>query len=186
MPEDTDDIALMLRRLTASIASQANERLRRHGLTQSQWRVLSLVAQGQASTPKELAVLLSVDLGAVCRTLYRLEAKQLCRHVRSSEDRRVVRIDVTGRRLQAVASAPAEIAETMNLHLGGFGDTEIAMLRALLTRALANGSRVDGSSSSSLSSGSMAPSASTDAGLRRRRNGGMPPDPAQRGRAFRR
>lgn len=110
------------------------------GLTAIQWRPIVLIARGSADTPAELARLNGVDTGAMTRTLDRLEAKGLLRRVRSHEDRRVVKIELTESGLEKAKTIPQYIARVLNHHLRGFSNDEVAQMRHLLGRMLANGS----------------------------------------------
>ncbi len=109
-------------------------------LTAMQWRPIAMVARGSADTPAELARLHGVDTGAMTRTLDRLEAKGLLRRVRSQEDRRVVKIELTELGQEKARAIPANIARVLNHHLRGFSADELAQLKHLLGRMLANGS----------------------------------------------
>jgi DNA-binding MarR family transcriptional regulator len=80
-----------------------------------------------------------VDAGAMTRLLDRLEKKQLCRRVRSTEDRRVVQVELTSEGSAAIAGVPAVLAEVMNLHLAGFSKDEWQTLKSLLQRVAATG-----------------------------------------------
>jgi DNA-binding MarR family transcriptional regulator len=97
------------------------------------------LAHGECATVAELARTLQSDPGAMTRALDRLEAKGLVARVRSSEDRRVVNLELTdaGRALADVV--PAVLAEVLNLHLAGFDETEWRSLLAMLQRMKATG-----------------------------------------------
>ena len=93
--------------------------------------------------------LLIQDLDGVCmglvqdpltRTLDRLEAKGLLRRTRSSEDRRVIKIELTESGKEKGRQIPPYVAKVLNQHLRGFSSEEVAQLRHLLRRMLANGS----------------------------------------------
>ena len=87
----------------------------------------------------DLARWLQLDAGAMTRLLDRLEAKGLCKRVRSTEDRRVVQVELTPDGELAVAEVPAVLAEVMNAHLAGFSKTEWQALKGYLQRMLATG-----------------------------------------------
>jgi DNA-binding MarR family transcriptional regulator len=54
-----------------------------------------MLRRSRASTVAELARELNTDPGAMTRLLDRLECKGLCRRSRSTDDRRVVNIELT-------------------------------------------------------------------------------------------
>jgi len=109
-------------------------------LTAMQWRPLVMIYLGRADTAAELARLADIDTGAMTRTLDRLEAKGLLRRVRSQEDRRVVKLELTDAGRETAAKTPAVLAQMLNQHLRGFDVAEVAQLRHFLLRMLANGS----------------------------------------------
>jgi len=73
------------------------------------------------------------------RALDRLEAKGLVARVRSSEDRRVVNLELTDAGREVAAVVPAVLAEVLNLHLAGFSHDEWRALLGMLKRMRANG-----------------------------------------------
>ncbi|MET0335723.1 MAG: MarR family transcriptional regulator, partial [Rhizobacter sp.] len=81
---------------------------------------------------------MQTDPGATTRMLDRLEAKGLCKRVRSTEDRRVVNLELTPDGDAAADMVPPALAEVMNSHLAGFSKTEWQALLGYLRRMLAN------------------------------------------------
>ena len=134
-----ESIGYLMKRIMLSIVYQADKRLVEHGLTSAQWGPLMRMRTSDGSTVAELARWLQVDAGAMTRLLDRLEKKQLCKRVRSTEDRRVVRVELTPQGEAAIAEVPAVLAEVMNAHLGGFSKAEWQMLRSFLKRMLETG-----------------------------------------------
>jgi DNA-binding MarR family transcriptional regulator len=133
-----ESVGYMLRRLMTSIRSQIDQRLEPHGLTHAQWEPLYKLKKCQASTVAELARELQSDPGATTRLLDRLEAKGLCKRVRSTEDRRVVNLELTPEGEASADRIPAALAEAMNAHLAGFSKTEWQALLGYLRRMMAN------------------------------------------------
>ena len=72
------------------------------------------------------------------RLLDRLEAKGLCRRVRSVADRRVVNIELTEQGEEVASGIPAVLCKVQNAHLTGFSNEEFEMLKSLLRRILDN------------------------------------------------
>jgi DNA-binding MarR family transcriptional regulator len=108
-------------------------------LTHAQWVPLFKLAHGECGTVAELARTLQSDPGAMTRALDRLEAKGLVARVRSSEDRRVVNLELTDAGRDVAAVVPAVLAEVLNLHLAGFTEAEWRSLLGMLQRMRANG-----------------------------------------------
>jgi DNA-binding MarR family transcriptional regulator len=132
-------VGLAMKQVMGSIMSQVDKRLVEHDLTHAQWVPLFKLAHGECATVAELARTLQSDPGAMTRALDRLEAKGLVARVRSSEDRRVVNLELTdaGRGLAEVV--PGVLAEVLNLHLAGFSEAEWRSLLSMLGRMRANG-----------------------------------------------
>jgi DNA-binding MarR family transcriptional regulator len=122
-----------------SIVYQADKRLDVHGLTSAQWGPLMRLQTSGGSTVAELARWLQVDAGAMTRLLDRLEKKGLCKRVRSTEDRRVVKVELTPDGEAAITQVPAVLAEVMNAHLAGFSKSEWLALKTYLQRMLETG-----------------------------------------------
>jgi len=134
-----ESVGYLMKRIMMSIVAQVDKRLDLHGLTSAQWGPLMRLKTVEGATVAELARWLNVDAGAMTRLLDRLEKKGLCKRVRSTEDRRVVRVELTPDGEAAIAEVPAVLSEVLNAHLAGFSKTEWHALRNYLQRMLAAG-----------------------------------------------
>jgi DNA-binding MarR family transcriptional regulator len=134
-----ESVGYLMRRIQMSIVSQVDKRLAEHGLTSAQWGPLMRMQIGGGSTVAELARWMQVDAGAMTRLLDRLEKKDLCKRVRSTQDRRVVRVELTRKGEAAISNVPAALAEVMNAHLAGFTKTEWNALKSYLQRMVETG-----------------------------------------------
>jgi DNA-binding MarR family transcriptional regulator len=134
-----ESVGYLMKRIMLSIVYQADKRLDAHGLTSAQWGPLMRIRTTGSATVAELARWLQVDAGAMTRLLDRLEKKGLCKRVRSTEDRRVVQVELTPEGEAAVAGVPAVLSEVMNAHLAGFSKTEWQALKTYLNRMLETG-----------------------------------------------
>jgi DNA-binding MarR family transcriptional regulator len=134
-----ESVGYLMKRIMLSIVSQADKRLDAHGLTSAQWGPLMRLQATGGATVAELARWLNQDPGAMTRLLDRLEKKGLCKRVRSTEDRRVVQVELTPDGEAAIAEVPAVLAEVLNAHLAGFSKTEWHALRNYLERMVEAG-----------------------------------------------
>ena len=125
-----------MKRVVMSITAQVDKRLERHDLTSAQWGPLLRIKKVGATTVAELARWQQVDAGAMTRLLDRLERKGLCRRVRCSDDRRVVRVELTPAGEAAIVAVPALLCEVLNQHLAGFSNAEWVTLKGYLHRML--------------------------------------------------
>ncbi len=134
-----ESVGYLMKRVMLSIVHQADKRLDAHGLTSAQWGPLMRLRTGGSCTVAELARWSQVDAGAMTRLLDRLEKKSLCKRVRSTEDRRVVLVELTSEGHAAIAQVPAVLAEVLNAHLTGFSKAEWLALKSYLERMVATG-----------------------------------------------
>ena len=134
-----ESVGHLMKRVMLSIVYQADKRLDEHGLTSAQWGPLLRLRSTGGSTVAELARWLQIDAGAMTRLLDRLEKKGLCKRVRSTEDRRVVQVELTPDGEAAIKQVPAVLAEVMNAHLAGFSKTEWQAMKTYLQRMLKAG-----------------------------------------------
>jgi DNA-binding MarR family transcriptional regulator len=124
-----------------SVVQQAEVKLAPHDLTHAQWQPLFKLVKSPAPSMAvaELARELQMDAGATTRLLDRLEKKNLLKRIRSTEDRRVVMVELTPEGQAAAALVPAVLSEVLNAHLAGFSKTEWQALLGYLRRIIANG-----------------------------------------------
>jgi DNA-binding MarR family transcriptional regulator len=139
-----ESVGYLMKKVMSSFLQSIDKELGPHGLTHVQWGPLFMMKQGRASTVAELARELETDPGAMTRLLDRLEAKGLCRRVRSTEDRRVVNLALTPAGEKAAAMVPEALSKVMNAHLAGFSKAEWQAMKDFLRRMLENGAALRG------------------------------------------
>ena len=140
-PDDYDpeqSVAYLMRRILAAASMEVERELEPSGLTNAQWVPLFKLFMGSASTVAELARGCQLDTGGMTRLLDRLETKGLVRRVRSSEDRRVVNLELTDEGRAAAKTIPAVLCGVQNAHMRGFTLQEWQTLKTLLRRILDN------------------------------------------------
>ena len=134
-----DSVGYLMRKVTMSMAAAIDRRLESIGLTNAQWVPLLKLYLGKAVAVAELARECEIDAGAMTRLLDRLEKKGLCTRVRSTEDRRVVMVELTAEGKAAMEHVPEVLADVMNQHLTGFSKTEWQALLGYLRRMVETG-----------------------------------------------
>lgn len=134
-----ESVAYLMKRVLASTVQQAELRLEPHDLTHAQWQPLFKLRKARRMPVAELARELQMDAGAMTRLLDRLEKKGLCKRVRSTEDRRVVMVELTPDGEAAAALVPGVLSEVLNAHLAGFSKSEWQALMTYLRRMIDNG-----------------------------------------------
>lgn len=133
-----DSLGYLMRQIMTLVTAQIEHKLAHTDLTDAQWKPMFKLYMGNASTVAELARECVLDAGAMTRTLDRLEAKDMCRRVRSEEDRRVVNIELTEAGSSAAAEIPHVLSQVQNDYLRGFSVDEFETLKGYLLRILAN------------------------------------------------
>ena len=146
-----ESVGYLMRRALAMVAQDVERELVASDLTNAQWVPLLKLFMGEASTVAELARECHLDAGAMTRLLDRLEAKGLCRRVRSVEDRRVVNIELTEPGRETARGIPGVLCRIQNAHLAGFSDDEFQAFKGFLRRILDNAQARAKSQSSLLS-----------------------------------
>lgn len=131
-----DSVGYIMRRILSLVAQGVERELEPAGLTNAQWVPLLKLQMGLASTVAELARECDLDAGSMTRLLDRLEAKDLCRRVRSLDDRRVVNLELTSAGRIAAKEIPLVLCRLQNQLLAGFSEDEWQLLKVFLRRML--------------------------------------------------
>lgn len=131
-----DSIGYLMRRIISLLAQGVERELDSTGLTNAQWVPVLKLYMGCASTAAELARQCDLDAGSMTRLLDRLEAKQFCRRIRSSHDRRVVNLELTETGYAAAKDIPGILCGVQNALLAGFSAEEWQTLKSYLRRML--------------------------------------------------
>ena len=134
-----NSLGRLMKRVMQSLQQQVDRRLAEHDLTHAQWLPLYRIARGECDTMAALARDQALDPGAMTRAIDRLEAKGLLRRVRSLQDRRVVKLELTEAGREASQHVTPVLAEVLNAHLAGFSEAEWRQLLGLLERMVING-----------------------------------------------
>ena len=133
------NVGHLLKLAVSSVTRMADQAVAPLGLTAMQWRPLVILRYRDVNTPAELARLVTVDTGAMTRTLDRLESKGLLRRLRSTEDRRMNKLELTPSGCEAAQQCPAILTSMLRHHLRDFNKQEVDQLRGFLRRMLVNG-----------------------------------------------
>lgn len=134
-----ESVGWLMKRALMSVAQAADRRLEPKGITHAQWPTLFMLQRCRVSTVAELARETQSDPGAMTRLLDRLEAKGFCRRRRCTDDRRVVRVELTPEGEAAAQEVPIVLSQVLNDHLAGFSKTEWSQLKDMLRRMVTNG-----------------------------------------------
>ena len=133
-----ESAAYLMKRILGCMAVEIDQALVPRGLTNAQWVPLLKLHLGDAATAAELARECAMDAGAMTRTLDRLEAKGLVARVRSSQDRRVVNLELTGEGHATASQIPGVLCQVQNDFLQPLSVAEWDQLKGMLRRVLDN------------------------------------------------
>lgn len=128
----------MLGRVRAVFLSALEERLAPFDIKPADYIVLASLANDLADTASTVCSLLVHDPGAMTRKIDALEERGLLRRVRSAEDRRAIKLELTPEGKRVFPKMLAAAVGVANDFLAGFSKTEVRQLEDMLQRMLVN------------------------------------------------
>ncbi|AEA60449.1 MarR family winged helix-turn-helix transcriptional regulator [Burkholderia gladioli] len=134
-----DSVGYLLSRVRSLMTNLVTQRTQTElGITGTQASMLFMLAVGKCSTAAELAREYAIDASAVTRLLDRVEKRGLLSRVRSHEDRRVVRLELTDEGRELAERMPEIFISVLDQLLNGFTPEEVGFLKSMLRRILSN------------------------------------------------
>ena len=127
-----------LARVRVAIMAELEERLAPLDLKAADYLVLVALANDVADTATAVCSVLAHDPGAMTRKIDALEKRGLVRRVRSSEDRRAIKLELTPEGKKLYPKAVAAAVGVANDYLRGFTKAEVRTLETMLQRILDN------------------------------------------------
>lgn len=135
-----ESVGYLIARVKSTMSNLINQRtVAELGVTGQQASVLFMVASGKCVLAAELAREYGIDASAVTRLVDRLEKRGLLKRVRSSEDRRAVRLALTSEGQAIAVRMPAIFTSITGTLMSGLSPEEVGFLKSMLRRVLANG-----------------------------------------------
>jgi len=128
----------MLGRVRAAFLEEIEERLAPLDLKAADYLVLVTIANETADTAASICSILAHDPGAMTRKIDALEKRGLVRRVRSQEDRRAIKLELTPEGKKLYPKALAAAVGVANDFLRGFTKAEVRSLEEMLQRILTN------------------------------------------------
>jgi MarR family transcriptional regulator for hemolysin len=175
MPNTDEHIGVMISDIARFLRTVFDRRVRRLGLTRSQWLVLTRLHRRPGASQSELAEMLEVEKASAGRMIDRLETKGWVERRAQHGDRRVNRIYLTPeaervhKRIWPIAEATVDDA------LAGLSRREAAQLVKLLARVKDSlVTVVDGAAAPRTNGPSRASGSRSTQGRARRQNGSAP------------
>ena len=136
--EPTNAVPALIGRARASFLTELDERLAPLDLKAADYIVLVTLATGQVDTASSICSVLAHDPGAMTRRIDALEKRALVRRVRSAEDRRAIKLELTPEGKKLYPKALAAAVGLANDFLHGFSKAEVKVLEGLLRRIIEN------------------------------------------------
>ena len=124
-----------LRQLGSLISAELDRSVRRQGFSSAAFNVLRVLQEsGGSAAPHEISDQLGVSRATVTGLLDALERRRLVRRVRHAGDRRMLRIEITGRAGALLTEMLPEHNRAVGRIFAGLGATEQQQLVSLLDR----------------------------------------------------
>jgi MarR family transcriptional regulator, multiple antibiotic resistance protein MarR len=136
--EPTNAVPGLIGRVRAAFLANIEERLAPLDLKAADYLVLVTLANGNVDTASSVCSVLAHDPGAMTRKIDALEARGLVRRVRSEEDRRAIKLELTPEGKKLYPKALAAAIGVANDFLEDFSKAEVKVLEGFLRRILAN------------------------------------------------
>jgi DNA-binding MarR family transcriptional regulator len=133
-----ESIGYLIKRCRVILSAAVEREIAEHGVTYEQWGVLLMILKERGDTAAMLAREMECDTGSMTRMIDRLEAKDLIVRTRSTDDRRVVRLELTASGKRLAERLVAAMATVLNRHLAGFSHEELETFKGFLRRIIAN------------------------------------------------
>ena len=134
----TSAVFPVMGRVRTAMLAKLDERLAPLDLKAADYIVLVILANDPAAKASTICSVLSHDPGAMTRKIDGLEKRGLVRRVRSAEDRRAIKLELTPEGRKVYPKAVAIAVELANEFMSDFSKTEARQLEALLHRILEN------------------------------------------------
>ena len=129
------DLARLLTIVERGVVVRLAETLKAEGTTIEEWRVLSLLADGNGHAMTEIAEYALLPAPSLTKLVDRMVSQNLVIRRADDVDRRRVLVLISDRGLQALQRFNATAERVYDDIVAALGSEESALLRALLTRA---------------------------------------------------
>ena len=127
-----------IQRLASSMDEHLKTQFTQHGVPKWYWPVLSVIHNGEASTPMQVARFIGLDPAAVTRRLDALEAEGLLTRKPSAQDRRSVTLGLTRKAKRLVEKLATCSRATNDRFLTGVSAADAQALTRIIGAMLRN------------------------------------------------
>ena len=131
-------VGYLVNRVRTELLAAIDKELAPFDVTSSQYIIMGHLVYSLADSASGLCKGIAYDPGAMTRMVDRLEAKNLIRRVRSEDDRRSVKLELTGEGKELFPKMRVKVVGVLNHLMRDFTPDEARQLESLLQRMLAN------------------------------------------------
>lgn len=131
-------VGYLVNRVRAELLAAIDRELEPFDVTSAQYIIMGHLVYSLADSASGLCKGIAYDPGAMTRMVDRLEAKRLIRRVRSEDDRRAVRLELTDEGRAVFPKMRVKVVAVLNHLMRGFTKSEARQLESYLQRMLAN------------------------------------------------
>ncbi len=128
------NVGSLINRARIELGNALDKELARFDMTAAQYVVVSMLAAGYIDTAAQMCRENSYDPGAMTRMVDRLEKKGFLHRVRSTEDRRIVRLELTEQGKAILPELRACTLAVMNRLLRNFTKSEVRQFENFLEK----------------------------------------------------
>ncbi len=136
--QPTSSVGYLLNRARTEMLAAFDKALEPFDVTSAQYIIMGHLVYGMADSASGLCKGIAYDPGAMTRMVDRLEAKGLIRRLRSEDDRRAVKLELTDEGKAVFPKMRVKVVDALNDLLRGFTKSEARQLEGLLQRMLDN------------------------------------------------
>ena len=139
-----DSIGYLLKVGHTMLLANAENTFRGHDVSFLQWLMMQKIREGHVRTPTDLCRAMHYDSGALTRLVDQLEKSGYLERNRCEEDRRVVKLSLTGAGIAKVDELLPLVVKSLNDCCDGFSDEEFALFKQLLKKLVLRICEVNG------------------------------------------
>ena len=136
--QPSSSVGYLVNRVRTEFLAKVDRELEPFDVTSAQYMIMGHLIYSLAESASGLCKGIAYDPGAMTRMVDRLEAKGLIRRVRSEDDRRAVKLEVTEEGKTVFPKMRVKVVGALNDMMRGFTKSEARQLESLLQRMLNN------------------------------------------------
>lgn len=129
-----ESLGFLINRAAIAMRWALEERLAQYGLTAPQWAILARLWEEDGQSASAVGKSLHFDKPTATGIIDRLEQKGMVKKTRDPEDRRVIRVYLTGKGRKLQRHLPQLAREVNQTALKGMKDRDIRLLKSYLRK----------------------------------------------------